>query len=270
MHSRDLCLIGARPSIGKTTFALSVALKAARRGTGVGIISLEMDADKLAARAASDLAYDSGVKVTYQDIIRRRIDKPNYDLIASFVRSVTSLPFWIEDQPGLSIADIRVKLEAMLLDADRAGAPLRALVIDHLGLILPTDRYPDNRAQQVGETTAALKGLAREYDIAILLLSQLNRGVESRDSKRPTLGDLRDSGSIEQDADTVMFLYRDAYYLERERRTTRDGEAERLDRLIGCRNSMELAIAKQRNGPAASIELFVDMPFSAVRNAARH
>jgi replicative DNA helicase len=116
--------------------------------------------------------------------------------------------------------------------------------------------------------TGLLKGLAREYDIAVILLSQLNRAVEGRDNKRPQLSDLRDSGAIEQDADTIMFLYREAYYLEREKGGG-DDKAERAERLIDCQNKLELIIAKQRNGPLGTIDLFADMGCAAIRNGAR-
>lgn len=269
IQTRDLTLVGARPSIGKTTFALSTALRAAKKGVGVGFVSLEMDAEKLGTRALSDLAYDWGVKVAYQNIIRRRMDKAQLDALTSATRDMGNLPLWIEEQSGLSVSDIRVKLEALMAEADRAGSALRLLFVDHLGLIKPGAAYSDNRTQQIGDMTAALKAMAREYDIAIVLLSQLSRALEGRDNKRPTLADLRDSGAIEQDADTVIFLYREAYYLEREKGGNSDREAERIERLIDCQHKMEIAVAKQRNGPVTTVDVFVDMPFSAVRNAAR-
>src|SRR5690606_39004200 len=120
------------------------------------------------------------------------------------------------------------------------------------------------------EMTATAKALAREYDIAFVMLSQLNRAVENRDNKRPQLSDLRDSGSIEQDADTIIFLYRDAYYLEREKGKSAEAEIERTEKLLECQNKLELIIAKQRNGPLATIELFVDMGCSAVRSGAAY
>jgi len=116
--------------------------------------------------------------------------------------------------------------------------------------------------------TAGLKSLAREYGIAVVLLSQLNRAVESRDNKVPQLSDLRDSGSIEQDADTIIFLYREAYYLEREK-ASGDKETERLERLTDATNKMDFVIAKQRNGPLKTVELFADMACSAIRNGAK-
>src|SRR5690606_93834 len=132
-----------------------------------------------------------------------------------------------------------------------------------------SSRYSGNRVQEISEMTAGLKGLAREYGIAVVALSQLNRAVESRDNKRPQRSDLRDSGSIEQDADTIIYLYRAAYYLEREKGGGAEKELERTERLIECQHKLEFTIAKQRNGPLATVDLFADMACSAVRNGAR-
>lgn len=269
IQRRDLTLIGARPSMGKTSLALSTAIKAAKSGAGVGFISLEMDADKLAARAVSDIAYDWSVKIPYADIIRGNISDSDLDALIQANRDLDRLPIWIEEQSGLSMTDIRVKTEAMMEDMERNGAKLDVLMIDHLGLIRAGGRYSGNRVQEISEMTAGCKEMAREFGIAVVLLSQLNRAVESRDNKVPQLSDLRDSGSIEQDADTIIFLYRPAYYLEREKGGGHEREAERAEKLAEVQNKLELHIAKQRNGPLTSIDLFADMGCSAIRNGAR-
>jgi len=268
IQRRDLTLIGARPSMGKTTIGLSTAIKAARSGAGVGFISLEMDAEKLAARGISDIAFDWNVKVPYADIIRGKVDEAGLEALRSATRDLEKLPIMIEEQSGLSMADIRVKAEAMMADMEKRGQSLDVLMIDHLGLIRASARYSGNRVQEISEMTAGLKSLAREYGIAVVLLSQLNRAVESRDNKVPQLSDLRDSGSIEQDADTIIFLYREAYYLEREK-ASGDKETDRVVKLAECQNKMDFVIAKQRNGPLKTIELFADMACSAVRNGAK-
>lgn len=270
IQRRDLTLIGARPSMGKTTVSLSVAINAAQSKIGVGFISLEMDADKLAARGISDLAFDRGLMIPYADIIRGKVDDHALSALSAATENMRGLPLVIEDQSGLSITDIRVKTEIMMEQCQQAGTPLGALFIDHLGLIRASSRYSGNRVHEITEMTGLLKGLAREYDIAVVLLSQLNRAVEGRDNKRPQLSDLRDSGAIEQDADTIMFLYREAYYLEREKGGGSDKEAERTERLADCQNKLELIIAKQRNGPLATVDLFADMACAAIRNGAQH
>lgn len=269
IQRRDLTLIGARPSMGKTTIGLSTAIKSAKAGAGVGFISLEMDADKLAARAISDISYSWNVKVPYSDIIRGQIDQQTFDSLSEATKDMDRLPILIEEQSGLSMTDIRVKTEAMMADMEKRGQSLDILYIDHLGLIRASARYSGNRVQEISEMTAGLKGLAREYGIAVVLLSQLNRAVEGRDNKRPQLSDLRDSGSIEQDADTIIFLFREAYYLEREKGGGLEKEQERAERLADCTNKLEFIIAKQRNGALATVDLFADMACSAIRNGAR-
>ena len=252
-----------------TTVGLSAALSAAKSGRGVGFISLEMDADKLGARAITDLAYDWGVKVPYADVIKGRADAGALQSLQQAARDLDTLPLWIEDQSGMSMTDIRIKTEALMAEAEKAGTPLEVLFIDHLGLIKPSSRYQGNRVNEVTEMSGALKSLAREYGIAVIALSQLNRALEGRNDKRPQLSDLRDSGSLEQDADTIVFLYREAYYLEREQGGSPEQLADRTERLIDCQNKLEFHIAKQRNGPITMLELFADMACSAVRNWGR-
>lgn len=268
LQKRDLTLIAARPSMGKTTVGLSVAIKAAKAGAAMGFISLEMDSDKLGARAISDLSYDWNVKVPYTDLIRGSVD--SLEPVKAAVRDLDKLPLWIEDQSGLSMTDIRVKAEAMMAAVEKSGRSLGGLVIDHIGLIRPSSRYHGNRTNEIAEITSGLKSFAREYGIAVIALSQLNRALETRDDKRPQLSDLRDSGAIEQDADTIIFLYREAYYLEREKAKSADAERERVERLTDCYHKLEFSIAKQRNGPVRTVDLFCDMAFSAVRNGERH
>ncbi|MFC4624212.1 replicative DNA helicase [Daeguia caeni] len=269
IHKRDLTLIGGRPSMGKTTVGLSTCLKVAQAGHGVGFISLEMDADKLAARAVTDLAYDMGIKVPYQDLITGRVTHQDLVALENAARQIENLPLLIEEQSGLSMTDIRIKLESMMQKMEEGGTPLELLMIDHLGLIRASNRYSGNRTNEIAEMTAALKSMAREYGIAVVLLSQLNRGLEGQADKRPQLSSLRDSGAIEQDADTIIFLYREAYYLQREKGLSPEKEDERINRLADCQNKLEFVIAKQRNGPVTSIDLFIDVACSAVRNAAR-
>ncbi|UXN69926.1 DnaB-like helicase C-terminal domain-containing protein [Devosia neptuniae] len=268
-QKRDMTLLGARPSMGKTTMGTAVAASAAMTGAGVGFFSLEMDRPKLVTRFNSDLAHRRGIKIAYQDIINGSASDDDLAQIEQVMTEFNHLPIWIEDQSGLMISDIRVKTEAMISDAEQAGFTLDMLVVDHLGKIRPTSRYAGNRTNEIGEITDGLKEIAREYDLAVLLLSQLNRDVEKRDDKRPTLADLRDSGAIEQDADTVLFLYREAYYLQREKPTSLNRTLERDADLSACLNKAELEVAKQRNGRVQSIDLFVDMAHSAVRDAAR-
>ena len=270
MQRRDLTLVGARPSMGKTTFAVSCALNAAKAGHGVLVLSLEMDRDKLAARAASDIAYDWAVRVPYVDIIRGNVSEGDLEAVASATREICRLPLWIDDQAGISLTDLRLKVESTIRAAEEAGFTLDVLVVDHLGLIRASQRYAGNRTNEIAELTAALKSIAREFDMAVVLLSQLNRALEQRTDRRPQLSDLRDSGAIEQDADTILFLHREAYYLERDKGGSHEAQAERLEKLADCQNTMEIDVAKQRNGPIRRIDVFADMGCAAIRNGVRH
>lgn len=269
LQKRDLTLVGARPSMGKTTFATTVTRAAAKAGHGVGIISLEMDRAKLAARMASDIAYDANVKIPYTDIINGKISDTDFTCMRKACEIADSLPVIIDDQSGLTITDIRMKLEGMLRSSEASRIPFDLFIIDHLGLVKATNRYAGNRNNEIGEMTAALKSMAREYDVAIMLLSQLNRQLEQRQDKRPQLSDLRDSGAIEQDADTILFLHREAYYLSREKCTDFEKENARIERLADCQNTIEIQIAKQRNGPVTTVNAFIDIACAAVRNGVR-
>lgn len=265
----EMIVLGARPSMGKTAVGLGIGIKAARAGAGVGFISLEMGSNRLAMRAITDIAYDWNIKVPYNDLITGRISEKDFEGIVAAKQDLNKLPLWIEEQSGLSISDLRVKVERMQDVAERAGHKIDVLIVDYLQLIAASSRYSGNRVSEVSEISAGLRQIARENDLAMVALSQLSRGVESREDKRPMLSDLRDSGSIEQDADTVAFLFREAYYLEKSKGKDADAEIDRSERLFDCQNKLEFIIAKQRNGPVKTIDLFVDIACSAVRNAAR-
>ncbi|MFD0936411.1 DnaB-like helicase C-terminal domain-containing protein, partial [Methylobacterium trifolii] len=160
---------------------------------------------------------------------------------------------------------IAARARQMRMRAERQGIPLAAIIIDHIGLIRPSKRYQGNRVQEMTEISSGLKGLAKELGIPIVGLSQLNREVEKRQDKRPQLADLRESGSIEQDADVVLGLYRDAYYLEHKADRT-DVEEDRLAR---CLNELEIEILKQRSGPTSRITCFCDVACNVLAEAAR-
>ncbi|MDX0574597.1 AAA family ATPase [Sinorhizobium medicae] len=269
IHRGEMVVLGARPSMGKTAVGLGIGIKAAQSGAGVGFISLEMGSNRLAMRALTDIAYDWNVKVPYSDLITGKVAEKDFESICEAKQKLNSLPLWIEEQSGLSVSDLRVKVGRMQDVADQSGKKIDLLIVDYLQLIAASSRYSGNRNSEVSEISAGLRQIARENDLAMIALSQLSRGVESREDKRPMLSDLRDSGSLEQDADTVVFLFREAYYLEKAKGSDADAEIDRVDRLIECENKLEFIIAKQRNGAVRTIDLFVDIACSAVRNAAR-
>lgn len=228
LQRSDLLILAARPSMGKTAFALGVAYGAAvQHGRSVGIFSLEMSADQLVQRL---LATETGV-----DSHRLRlgiIDDTEWDRISRAFGRLSEASIFIDDSANASIMDVRSK--ARRLQAEKG---LDLLIIDYLQLM--SGRRSENRVQEISEISRGLKGLARELNIPVVALSQLSRAVETRADHRPMLSDLRESGSIEQDADIVMFIYRD----------------EKYDENSDKKGIAELIVAKHRNGPVGSINL---------------
>lgn len=269
MHPGEMVVLGARPGMCKTAFALSTSIKAAKSGKGVAFISLEMNAKTLVKRAITDIAFDWNVKVPYTDLVTGRVSQKDFEALVVANTDLAKLPIWIEEQSGLTLADLRVKVDRIREEAAQRGQTIDLVVVDYLQLLAASGRYAGQRVQEVTELSAGLRNFGREEGLAVLALSQLSRGVESRENKRPMLSDLRESGSIEQDADTVAFLYRESYYLEKERGRNADEDAERIERLADCQNKLEFIIAKQRMGAVKTIDLFVDVACSAVRPAVR-
>lgn len=253
MQPGQLIVAAGRPGMGKTAFGLQVALNVALRGRPVHFVSLEMIDQELALRALSALVYgEAGEMITYRDISDARgLSDAAVARLRRARERLDGIPFEIEQQAGLTLSQIAARARRVKVAAERRGQPLGLVVIDHMGLIRPSGRYAGNRVQEVGEISGGLKVLAKELRAPVLALCQLNRGVEGREDKRPTLGDLRDSGSIEQDADVVLGLYREAYYLERKRDRT---EAEE-DRLLAAQNSLDVEGLKVRQGKTGTVRL---------------
>lgn len=226
----DLIIVAARPSVGKTAFALNVAQNVAvRSGVPVAIFSLEMSKDQLVQRMLCAEAYIEGQKLR-----TGTLDDDDWPKLSMGVSALSNSPIYIDDSPGITVAEMRSKLRRLKLERG-----LGLVVIDYLQLIHGRRGSGENRQQEISEISRSLKQLARELEVPIVSLGQLSRSVEQRQDKRPMLSDIRESGSIEQDADIVAFLYRDDYY---------DHETER-------QNIIEIIIAKQRNGPVGKIEL---------------
>ncbi|GMA63659.1 replicative DNA helicase [Alicyclobacillus fastidiosus] len=226
----DLIIVAARPSVGKTAFALNVAQNVAvRSGVPVAIFSLEMSKDQLVQRMLCAEAYIEGQKLR-----TGTLDDEDWPKLSMGVSALSNSPIYIDDSPGITVAEMRSKLRRLKLERG-----LGLVVIDYLQLIHGRRGSGENRQQEISEISRSLKQLARELEVPIVSLGQLSRSVEQRQDKRPMLSDIRESGSIEQDADIVAFLYRDDYY---------DHETER-------QNIIEIIIAKQRNGPVGKIEL---------------
>lgn len=270
LYPGELTICAARPSMGKTTLGLHTCLSAARAGEGVLFISLEMGDVALGQRVLSSVAWDGEQQpIPYTKIRDGELEEYELERLAVAAERVKAYPLLVEQEAGLTVSQIAARCRRAAADFARDGGRLGLLVVDHLGLVAASDRYAGARHLELGAITSALKALAKEMAVPVLLLCQLSRGVEGRENKRPMLSDLRESGRIEEDADTVVLLYREAYYLERARETDPDKDAARVERLIACQSSIEINVAKQRQGATRIVEAFVSMPSNVLRNAAR-
>ncbi|MFA5593151.1 MAG: replicative DNA helicase [Micavibrio sp.] len=266
LHNSDLLILAARPSMGKTSLAVNVAFNAAKAyaegkpgGARVGFFSLEMSSDQLATRILSDQSGISG------DAIRKgNIREDEFIRFVEASQTVAQIPLFIDDTPALTIGALRSRARRL-----KRQHGLELLIIDYLQLLQGsgTRQSEGNRVLEISEITRGLKAIAKELHIPVIALSQLSRAVEQREDKRPQLSDLRESGSIEQDADCVMFIYRREYYLSREEPEKRGGEDDAKfndryqqwqDDLGECANTAEVIVAKQRHGPIGTVRLFFD------------
>lgn len=272
LHSSDLIILAARPSMGKTALATNIAVNAAMSRTQdvdengnevetpnpVAFFSLEMSAEQLAMRVISEK-----VAISSEKLRRGELGSAQFEALVRASRDLSDLPLHIDDTPALSIPQLRTRARRL-----KRTHGLSLIVVDYLQLVGSTPgRRSDNRVQEVSEITRGLKALAKELDVPVVALSQLSRAVEQREDKRPQLSDLRESGSIEQDADVVMFIFREQYYLERAEPAQRDDEPmekfnDRHDRWMQrCEevyNTGEVIIAKQRHGPIGTVRLSFD------------
>jgi replicative DNA helicase len=267
-------VIAGRPGMGKSTVAVALLLRTALKRHGVMFFSLEMTRNELSEMALCSLAWDPHRRVEYRDISSAAVSKPGFEEKFKHVLQVQptlrSLPFMINDRAGATIAQIRSAAMAEAQRLQAQGMRLDVICIDHLGLIAASGKYSGNKAAETEEVSMSLKRLAKELDIAVIALVQLNRGVEGREDKRPSLADLRWSGAIEQDADVVMFVYREAYYLERRQYgEDLEKEATRVADLERKQHDMELMIAKNRGGPCRVIPLYCDMGCAAIKDKER-
>ncbi|GFQ88494.1 replicative DNA helicase [Trichonephila clavata] len=257
LQKSDLLILAARPSMGKTALALNIALNACKmlqkradKQHYVAFFSLEMSAEQLTARL---ITIDSGI--SYYKALTGRISDFELHEFINTSTELSELPFIIDDTPALSISALRTRIRLLYQLYN-----VEVVFIDYLQLIRgTTKRSNENRVQEISEVTQGLKAIAKELNIPIVALSQLSRSVEQRDDKKPQLSDLRDSGSIEQDADIVMFLYREEYYeLRKQPNEGNNKHREWQEKMEKIRNIAELIIAKQRNGPIGSVKLYFD------------
>ncbi len=270
-QASDLLILAGRPGMGKTALATNMAFNAARfyaqdmadnaqvpRGAPVLFFSLEMAAQQLSARILSEQT-----EIEMSKIRSGRFSESEWTKFVHTMQDLSTLPFYIDDTGGISIAQIAARARRY-----RREKRIGLVIIDYLQLIEPT-RRAENRVQEITEVTKGLKALAKELDVPILALSQLSRGVDSRDDKRPVLSDLRESGSIEQDADVVMFVFREAYYLKSRKPAEDDPEfvkwSEKMERV---NHLADVLVEKHRHGATTRIELFFDDRFTRFKDLA--
>ncbi|WP_375460033.1 replicative DNA helicase [uncultured Enterovirga sp.] len=272
----ELIVAGGRPGMGKTTFATSSALKASdphgQRTAGALFFGLELGAEAVGARCLADIAYDRFSSPTHSAIRAGRLDQHQIQQLRTAECRLNELDLEIDHRSIATVGEIEAKCRAVQRRFERQGKRLGVVFVDYLKQVKAGDRYRGNRVYEIGEITAGLRGLAKRLEICVVLLVQLNRGVEQREDKRPTLADLRESGDLENDADVVLLLYRPAYYLRRELQSAGDAaEAEVLThKLEMAEHDLDVIVAKNRNGEGElSIPLFCDIGRSAVRSLAR-
>ncbi|MFN7269037.1 MAG: replicative DNA helicase [Cereibacter sp.] len=274
LHPSDLLILAGRPSMGKTSLATNIAFNIARtyrrgrlpdgsegavQGGVVGFFSLEMSAEQLAARILSEAS-----EVPSDQIRRGDMTEAEFRRFVEAAKALEACPLYIDDTPALPISQVAARARRL-----KRTHGLDVLIVDYLQLLKGTSK--ENRVLEVSEITQGLKAIAKELDIPVIALSQLSRAVENREDKRPQLADLRESGSIEQDADVVMFVYRDEYYKEREK----PGDHE-LEKMVQWQQLMEqvhgkaeVIIGKQRHGPIGTVELSFEGRFTRFGNLAK-
>lgn len=258
----DLIVIAGRPGMGKTAFALEILRNMGKAGEACLFTSLEMGDVALATRMVSAEIWTPGHALSYWQISSGKFRQERWDDIRDAREALRGMPIRIEQQPGLTLAQIGSRARQF-----KRKRGLKALFVDHLGLVRPSNRYAGNKVNETGEVTTGLKALAKELGVPVFLLCQINRGVEQREDKRPTLADLRNSGDIEQDADTVMILYRPAYY--EAKKEPHPASAEFIiwsDKMATIEHRLEVSIEKQRSGPVGTIRLHCDIASNAVRD----
>ena len=263
MHKSDLIIIAGRPSMGKTALATNIAFHAAKkiqddgRKSSVAFFSLEMSSEQLSTRI---LAEQSRIKSN--DIRRGRISEEQFDKFIETSKNISELPLYIDETPAISIAAMsnRARRIKRLFGLD-------LIVVDYIQLMQGTTFNKDGRVQEISQITQGLKAVAKELSVPVLALSQLSRAVEQRDNHKPQLSDLRESGSIEQDADVVMFVYREAYYLERkEPRPATVEHAEWQAKMSEVSTLAEIIIGKHRHGPTGNIMLEFEAMFTKFKD----
>jgi len=263
LHQSDLIIIAGRPSMGKTSLATNIAFNAAQKlqdsgkKSSIAFFSLEMSSEQLSTRIISEQA-----RISSNDIRRGRISDDQFDKFLETSKNISELPLYIDETPAITIAALsnRARRIKRLFGLDM-------IIVDYIQLMRGTSFNKDGRVQEISQITQGLKAIAKELAVPVVALSQLSRQVEQRDDNKPLLSDLRESGSIEQDADVVMFVYREAYYLSRkEPRAATVEHAEWQAKMNEVAHLAQLIIGKQRHGPIGNITLEFEERFTKFKD----
>ena len=252
LHKSDLIILAGRPSMGKTALATNIAYNASQHilkrqeKSSVAFFSLEMSSEQLSTRILSEQA-----KIRSDDIRRGKVNEEEINRYIETSRNIYNLPLFIDETPAITIATLSNRARRM-----KRLFGLSLIVVDYIQLMRSSSNKNDGRVQEISEITQGLKALAKELSVPVLALSQLSRAVEQRDDKQPQLADLRESGSIEQDADVVMFVYREAYYLERKQPKLGSIEhAEWQSKMNDVNGLADIILGKQRHGPTGVVKV---------------
>ncbi|MDA9733061.1 replicative DNA helicase [Candidatus Pelagibacter sp.] len=263
LHQSDLIIIAGRPSMGKTSLATNIAFNAAQKlqesgkKSSIAFFSLEMSSEQLSTRIISEQA-----RISSNDIRRGRISDDQFDKFLETSKNISELPLYIDETPAISIAALsnRARRVKRLFGLDM-------IVVDYIQLMRGTTFNKDGRVQEISQITQGLKAIAKELSVPVVALSQLSRQVEQRDDHKPQLADLRESGSIEQDADVVMFVYREGYYLQRkEPREATVEHAEWQAKMNEVAHLAQIIIGKQRHGPIGNVTLEFEERFTKFKD----
>ena len=263
LHQSDLIIIAGRPSMGKTSLATNIAFNAANfiqqngNKSSVVFFSLEMSSEQLSTRILSEQA-----RIGSNDIRRGRISDEQFDKFLEMSKNISELPLFIDETPAISIAAMSNRARRI-----KRLHGLEMIVVDYIQLMKGTSNNKDGRVQEISQITQGLKAIAKELGVPVVALSQLSRQVEQRDDHKPQLADLRESGSIEQDADVVMFVYREGYYLQRkEPREATVEHAEWQAKMNEVAHLAEIIIGKQRHGPIGKVTLEFEERFTKFKD----
>ncbi len=263
LHQSDLIIIAGRPSMGKTALATNIAFNAAKKlqdenkKSSIAFFSLEMSSEQLSTRILAEQS-----RITSHNIRRGKISEEEFDKFIETSKTISEIPLFIDETPAITIAALSNRARRI-----KRLHGLEMIVVDYIQLMRATTNIKDGRVQEISEITQGLKAIAKELGVPVLALSQLSRAVEQRDKKEPQLSDLRESGSIEQDADVVMFVYRESYYLEKqEPREATVEHAEWQAKMNEVSALAEIIIGKQRHGPTGKIRLEFEAMFTKFKD----